>query len=75
MNKDILLIAANAMKVSPEEAEKHYKAVDQINGFYFWNPVRGGIAVLVNLNGEKLAATSSVRYETHLQAFLDGRRN
>lgn len=75
MDKAILSIAAQVLKVSPEEAEQHYKYVPEIEGYYFWNPVRGGIALLINSKGEKLGATSSVRFEKHLQAFLDGRRN
>ena len=75
MSKEILSIAAQVLKVSMEEAEKHCKPVPEIDGYYFWNPVRGGIALLINSKGEKLGATSSVRFERHLQAFLDGRRN
>ncbi len=75
MNQEIIAIAAQVMKVSVEEAEKHYKEVPEIDGYYFWNPVRGGIAVMINSKGEKLGATSSVRFEKHLQAFIDGRRN
>ena len=75
MNQEIIAIAAQVMKVSVEEAEKHYKEVPEIDGYYFWDPVRGGIAVMINSKGEKLGATSSVRFEKHLQAFLDGRRN
>ena len=75
MNQSIVETAARVMKISPEEAEKHWKEVPEIKGFYFWNPVRGGIAVLISADGEKLAATSSVSFNRHLQAFLEGRRN
>ena len=75
MNKDVLEIAAQAMHVSVGEAQKHYKAVDGINAYYFWNPVRGGLAVIVSEEGEKLTATSSVSFKKHLQAFLNGKRN
>lgn len=75
MNNKILEIAASTMKVSVEEAIKHYKEIPEINAFYFWMPVRGGVSVIVNAQGEKLGATSSVNYERHLQAFIDGRRN
>ena len=75
MNKEILSIAAKVLKVSEEEAEKNCKPVPEIDGYYFWNPIRGGTALLINSRGEKLGATSSVRFESHLQAFLDGRRN
>lgn len=75
MNKVIFEIAAQALHIPVEDARKNYKAVDGINAYYFWNPVRGGLAVIVSEEGEKLAATSSVKYEKHLQAFLNGKRN
>ncbi len=75
MSNNILEIAAQAMHVTIEDAQKHYKIIDGINAFYFWNPVRGGLAVIVSEEGEKLAATSSLSYEKHLQAFLNGKRN
>ena len=75
MNKDIIDIAAQTMHITFEDAQKHCKAIDGINAFYFWNPIRGGLAVIVSEGGEKLAATSSISYEKHLQAFLNGKRN
>ena len=75
MDKKIAEIAAKVMKVSVEEALKHNKEIPGHDAYYFWNPVRGGIAVIVNVQGEKLGATSSVGFERHLAAFLEGRRN
>ena len=71
----MLEIAAAAMHVPIEIAEKNCKEIADHKCFYFWNPVRGGISVIVNADGEKLAAGSAVNYERHLKAFLDGRRN
>lgn len=75
MNKDIFEIAAQALGISVEDTRKNYKVVDGINAYYFWNPVRGGLAVIVSEEGEKLAATSSVSFKKHVQAFLNGKRN
>lgn len=75
MSNNIIEIAAQAMHVTIEVAQKHYKIIDGFNAFYFWNPVRGGLAVIVSEEGEKLTATSSLSYERHLQAFLNGKRN
>lgn len=75
MNSKILEIAAKAIKTSVKEAEMHQKEVPEIGGWYVWDPARGGIAVLINAAGEKLAATSGVSFEKHLKAFQDGRRN
>lgn len=75
MDKMLAEIAAKTMKVTVEEALKHSKEIPDLDAYYFWNPVRGGIAVIVNAQGEKLGATSSVSFEKHVKAFLGGRRN
>ena len=75
MNEMIFEIAAKAMKVPVEEAKQHYKVLDDIQAYYFWNPMRGGISVIVNDSGEKLAAASAVNFERHKAAFISGKRN
>ena len=71
----IIQIAAQVLKLSAEDASLHCKQIPDTDAWYFWNPVRGGGAVIINEAGEKLGATSSVSYERHLQAFTDGKRN
>lgn len=75
MKKEIIEIAAKTMKITPEEAEKHYKELPEEGAFYFWNPVRGGICVIIAPDGSKLAATSAVNFERHLEEYKKGRRN
>lgn len=75
LDERIIELAANAMKTTKEEAMNHRRKIPELDAYYFWNPIRGGIAVIVDSHGEKLAATSSVSFERHLQAYLDGRRN
>jgi hypothetical protein len=75
MKQELFEIAAKAMHVTVEEAQQHWKEIPEHDSYYLWNPVRGGISVIINNNGEKLAATSSVSFERHLKAFLEGRRN
>ena len=75
MNQKLVEIAAQAIKVSIEDAQKHCKPVAEINGYYFWNPVRGGLSVLINAQGERLIATSSVSFDKHLRVFQEGKRN
>ena len=75
MDEKLFEIAANAMRTPLETAKANYKEIPEIEGCYFWNPIRGGISVIINKNGEKLAATSSVSFEKHLAAFIDGKRN
>jgi len=75
VDKKLIEIASTVIKMSVEDTLKHVKAIPEIGAYYFWNPIRGGIAVIVAENGEKLGATSSVSYDTHLKAFIDGKRN
>lgn len=75
MNKEIVSIAASVLKISVEDALRNSKEIPNYNLMYFWNPIRGGLSVIINKEGEKLVATSSVNFEKHLKAFLDGKRN
>lgn len=75
MDKNILEIAAKAMKVSIQDAQEHYKELPEINAYYFWNPIRGGISVIVSFDGEKLSASSAVSFDRHLEEYKKGRRN
>ncbi len=75
MNKRILTTAAETMKVSPEVAEENCKELPEQDAYYFWNPVRGGIAVIVGRDGGKLGASSGISFEQHLQDYIDGKRN
>lgn len=75
MNKKIIKIASEILNITLDEAEKNCKEISEINAYYFWNPTRGGISIIINELGEKLGATSGVSYEKHLQAFRDGKRN
>ena len=75
MDNRTIEIAAKAMKTTIEEASKHNKPIHEINAFYFWNKMRGGISVIVSENGEKLAASSAVSFQKHLDAFIAGKRN
>ncbi|MCD7733204.1 MAG: hypothetical protein LUH56_07175 [Oscillospiraceae bacterium] len=76
MEKDKLIeIAAGILNISPENANKYSQAVPEIDGMFFWNPVRGGLQVLIGATGEKLAANSSLSFEQILTAFQKGKRN
>ena len=41
----------------------------------FGFPVRGGTSVIIDLNYEKLEASSAVSYDRLLRMFLSGKRN
>lgn len=49
--------------------------IPEINAFYFWSNQRGGKAMIINEDGERLIASSAVKYEDHVKAFMSGKRN
>ena len=75
MTQEMIEIAAKVVKLPESEVTLHCKELPEINAYYFYNPIRGGIAVIIDENLEKLGATSRVSFERHLQAFKDGKRN
>ena len=75
MNKEVLDVVTGIFQVTPEEAQKHSKPLDDLDATYFWQTARGGKAMIIKSNGEKLIASSAVSFEDHKKAFLDGRRN
>ena len=75
MDDRILEIAENTIKLSREELLSHYKELPEIEGYYFWNPARGGLSVIVGKDETKLGATSAVSFQKHLLAYKSGKRN
>ena len=53
---------------------KNSKKVDE-NLTHYWNPIRGGISLIVDNEGNYLAATSSVNFDELLEEFKKGNRN
>ena len=68
-------IAMRVLGIDENTARNNNKVVPEIDGFYFWQPGRGGASLLVSGEGETLAATSAVSFDKHLEAFLSGKRN
>ena len=66
---------AKILDVSVEELNNNSKKLDDINATYYWNPIRGGISIIVAEDGSYLAATSGVNFDTLLEEFKKGRRN
>jgi hypothetical protein len=75
MTDNLVKMAADILQMSMEETRKNSKPIPEIDSTYFWKPTRGGIAVIINSNGEKLAVGSSISFKAHVQAFRDGKRN
>ncbi|MBQ9004386.1 MAG: hypothetical protein IJ087_21305 [Eggerthellaceae bacterium] len=68
-------IAMKMLHIDEDTARRNSRPVNEIGGFYFWQPGRGGSSLLIGGDGGVLAATSAVSFEKHLAAFLDGRRS
>ncbi len=62
------------LNMSKEEIIKNSKKIDE-NLTYYWNPIRGGISVIVDKEGNYLAASSSVNYNELLDTFKKGDKN
>lgn len=75
MNKEIAALAAKVLKTDAAQVIGHCREISEIGGWYFWNPEKGGLSVLISSGGEKLAATSGVSLARHIEAFKSGRRN
>jgi hypothetical protein len=70
----IIDYVSELLKLSKEEAEKNSKKIDD-NLTYYWNPIRGGISVIVDNEGNYLAAVSSVNFEELLETFKKGEKS
>ena len=75
MNKNTIEIISQILQISHEDVRKNSKYLPEIPAYYCWNPIRGGNALVINEQGEKLIATSAVDSESHIKAFIEGKRN
>ena len=75
LDEKIVEIAASVLKVTKEEALECSKVIEDAELYYFWTNTRGGISVIINKEGEKLAAGSAISFEMLLEAFGNGKRN
>lgn len=75
MTNKILLTVISALGITSEDAKRNCREIPEIDAFYFWNNQRGGKAMIINEQGERLIASSAVKYEDHIKAFVSGKRN
>jgi len=75
MDEKTIALAAEVLRTTVEEVEKNMEPLPEIDATYFWQPIRGGVAVIINSKGEKLAASSAVNPKDHIKAFKEGKRN
>jgi hypothetical protein len=75
MNDKMLLTASEILKISTEEAKKNFKHIPDEDAFFFWNPVRGGLQMIIKDDGEKLVLGSAFSFDKVLAMFREGKRN
>lgn len=75
MTNKILLTVVSALGITSVDAKTNCREIPEINAFYFWSNQRGGKAMIINEDGERLIASSVVKYEDHIKAFMSGKRN
>ena len=71
---EIIDYLSELLKMSKEETKKNSKELEN-NLTYYWNPERGGISLIVDNEGNYLAAASSVNFDRLLEEFKKGDRN
>ena len=54
MEKNIIESVKEVLGLSNDEIEKNVKELPEINAFYFWSSERGGNAIIINAEGERL---------------------
>lgn len=75
MTSKMLLAVVSALAITSEDAKRNCKEIPEINSYYFWSNQRGGKAMIINEAGDRLIASSAVKYEDHIKAFISGKRN
>ena len=75
MERSILDAVQGILGLNEDELRENCRALPEIEAFYFWSSKRGGSAVIINARGERLIASSAVKFEDHKNAFLAGKRN
>lgn len=74
MKNDLTKIA-EILKTTVEELENNQKDLVEEHATYYWNPVRGGLSMIVGEYGDYLCATSSINFDELLKEFKSGHRN
>ena len=67
-------LAGRLLRCSTEEAYASSADVPEIDGFYFWQPVRGGGQILMGRDGSVLFGISALTREDLVTAYLAGTR-
>lgn len=68
-------IGREVLGVDKDVVKQRNKYVAETEAWYCWSPERGGKAVIIAPDGERLAANSSIPFNKHVEKFKNGRRN
>ena len=71
--KEAIQLACELLKLTDSD-KKSIVFLEELNAYYFTEPVKGGASLIIADNGEVLYADSSVIYEEHIAAFKEGIR-
>ena len=71
---EIIEYVSKLLELTKEETIKNSKKIDD-NLTYYWNPIRGGISVIVDDKGNYLASSSSINFDELYEEFKKGERN
>lgn len=72
--EELVALAARYLGVDERTVRDNLRELPEDSAFYTWEPVRGGGALVVGVDGSALFASSGVSPEEHLAAFRSGRR-
>ncbi len=75
MEKNMAECIKCVLGLSDAELAENSMILPEIDAVYCWSSGRAGKAMIINAAGERLIATSAVRFEDHVKAFKAGRRN
>jgi hypothetical protein len=67
-------LAAEFLAIPLADAQTNQRDLPGAHATYFWESGRGGGALIVGEDGGVLFANSSVPFDTHVDAFANGRR-
>lgn len=68
-------VAASMPGMQRVDLSANCRELEDGSGIHFWDPARGGSAVIVAADGTFLWASSGVRPDQHLEAFIAGKRS
>ena len=67
-------LAARYLGGSIDDLRLSGRELDDVDATYYWQPIRGGGALIVGDDGQVLFANSSVAFKTHVEAYAQGKR-